>query len=304
MRRYVSPLRYPGGKARLADYLAHVLESQSGQMDPEVWFEPFAGGLGAGLTLLDRGQVDYLWFCEANPGLAAFWRMVVDDADGLASRIEQVIPDLDTYGRAQEALASPALVDDGDLAMAAFLVNRCSRSGMVAPKVGPIGGRSQTGRWGVGARYNATALAERVRRLGRISHRMRFLSNDGLAALSSLKDSGIEDEVVVFADPPYVRQGGRLYDHGFTPQQHWSLAQALNDSPARWLLTYDAEPLILEDLYPNRRVVRFDATYTAATTRVGQEYLVLGSGLHVDPQRSVLPTGGFEWMRRLDLATA
>jgi len=36
-RRYVSPLRYPGGKAAMAPWLADMFADQGGLMDVEVW---------------------------------------------------------------------------------------------------------------------------------------------------------------------------------------------------------------------------------------------------------------------------
>src|SRR5690625_5109627 len=51
-RRYLSPLRYPGGKARMASALGDLFDRQVSMLDIEVWIEPFAGGAGAGLTLL------------------------------------------------------------------------------------------------------------------------------------------------------------------------------------------------------------------------------------------------------------
>ncbi|MBQ2789881.1 MAG: DNA adenine methylase [Thermoguttaceae bacterium] len=47
----ISPLRYPGGKARLAPTIAAIMKS-AGFGDDVVFVEPFAGGAGAGLTLL------------------------------------------------------------------------------------------------------------------------------------------------------------------------------------------------------------------------------------------------------------
>jgi len=44
--RYLSPLRYPGGKARLAPYLARLISAQT--IVPQHYAEPFAGGAGAG----------------------------------------------------------------------------------------------------------------------------------------------------------------------------------------------------------------------------------------------------------------
>lgn len=72
--RWLSPLRYPGGKGRMVSALAEVFQGQFGLLDVEVWVEPFAGGAGAGLHLLERGVVDEVWLTEKNRALAAFWR--------------------------------------------------------------------------------------------------------------------------------------------------------------------------------------------------------------------------------------
>ena len=47
----ISPLRYPGGKARLAPTIAAIMKS-AGFGDDAVFVEPFAGGAGAGVSLL------------------------------------------------------------------------------------------------------------------------------------------------------------------------------------------------------------------------------------------------------------
>lgn len=85
--RWLSPLRYPGGKGRMASTLAEVFQGQFGLLDVEVWVEPFAGGAGAGLHLLERGVVEEVWLTEKNRALAAFWRTVVGGGDELAARV-------------------------------------------------------------------------------------------------------------------------------------------------------------------------------------------------------------------------
>lgn len=39
--RWLRPLRYPGGKGRMASALAEVFQGQFGLLDVEVWVEPF-----------------------------------------------------------------------------------------------------------------------------------------------------------------------------------------------------------------------------------------------------------------------
>ena len=149
-RRYVSPLRYPGGKARMAPFLADMFAEQVSEMDVEVWLEPFAGGAGAGLTLLDADAVCEVWLTEKNPAIAALWRTILTDGELLAAKVEATAPDLPLWERSREIVAAAAAgqrdLDDAELRFAALVINRCSRSGMVTARVGPIGGKSQDGR--------------------------------------------------------------------------------------------------------------------------------------------------------------
>ncbi|MBK8172736.1 MAG: DNA adenine methylase [Sandaracinaceae bacterium] len=48
--RYLSPLRYPGGKARLAPVLSSIIEKND--LASGHYVEPYAGGAGVALALL------------------------------------------------------------------------------------------------------------------------------------------------------------------------------------------------------------------------------------------------------------
>ena len=240
--RYISPLRYPGGKASWLPMLRPLADEGR-----EVWFEPFAGGLGAGLGLLAEGTVDELWFCEAHPALAAFWQAVIDSPAVLAERLERTELDLDTFYRARAVVGGEPGDDDMPSWLAALVVNRGSFSGVIAPNVGPIGGKAQTGRWRVDARWNAAALAQRIRRLGELAPRMTMIGHDALSALDEIGSSGVSDAVVVFIDPPYTDVGERLYVHGMnSPSLHARLAATLSGAEFDWIATYDDSPLVHE----------------------------------------------------------
>lgn len=292
--RYASPLRYPGGKARMAPWLVETFDSLLGPMDVEIWLEPFGGGAGAALTALMSGRVPEAWIVEANPALAAFWSTVMDNGPELARRIEKTVPTLSLFeGSKQLVSASLAgeSVDIAELGYAAFMLNRCSRSGMIIPNVGPIGGKAQTGIHTIGVRFNAAALAERIRAVHSLGSRFRVFDGDGIERLESLPGSGIEDEVFCFVDPPYVGVGNDLYAIGMDDRLHRRLAAALNELTSPWLLTYDAHSQVPE-LHPERPVVEFDIPHTAGSSRIGKEYLVLGPGMNL-PDVNPLGKGSF-----------
>ena len=285
----------------MAPFLGEMFAQQVAAMAVEVWLEPFAGGAGAGLTLLDAGAVGEVWLTEKNPAIAAMWRTVLTEGDALAAKVERTIPDLVTWEHARQMLAAAELgglvLDDMELGFAALVVNRCSRSGIVAPRVGPIGGKSQDGRWTVASRWNGPALAERIRRLETLRGSIRFTEGDAIAAIAGLDGSGIEDEVLAFVDPPYLREGNRLYANGMSKTDHQRLADALNASPARWMLTYDDEPSVPEQLYPDRRVLAYRIPNTANRQRIATEYAVFSDNLALGPAPELLPGAEAAWVR-------
>ncbi|MCL6424452.1 hypothetical protein Bequi_13865 [Brachybacterium sp. JHP9] len=284
--RYLSPLRYPGGKARMAPWLAEAFWGSQGLLGlpVEVWLEPFGGGAGAALAALESHGLPEAWIVEANPALAAFWLEITgDDAERFARRVEETVPGLPAFWAARERVVD-ALVAGADghdlfeLGWAAFVLNRCSRSGMVIGNVGPIGGKAQSGRDIVSSRWNGSALAQRIRRIREHGSRFKVFAGDGISYLEDLPDSGFGEEVFVFADPPYIGVGDRLYAHGLDRAGHERLAAAIHGLPCAWALTYDVHPDVLS-LYPEAEVWEFAAPQTTGRSRVGSEYLVLPLGM-------------------------
>lgn len=282
VERYLSPLRYPGGKASIAPMLGDMFTGQMSEMPIEIWIEPFAGGAGAALNLVERGAVDEAWLVDANPAIAAFWATVLADGEHLATQVERTIPTMRLWERSRTLLEMADSVDTYELAFAAFIVNRCSRSGIVAPRSGPIGGRAQDGRWTLASRFNGPALADRIRRVHALRSRLRSHYADGIRFIEDVDEAGICEEVVFFVDPPYLREGNRLYAHGMDRAAHQRLATALNGTAARWLLTYDNHPDVATVLYPERRVIPFGIRNTANRARQATELAVLSDNLNSD----------------------
>lgn len=268
MSRYLSPLRYPGGKASIAPALLDGV-------DAEVWFEPFAGGLGVGLRALFDGVVDELWLAESDPVVRGLWEWIIADVDSLAEAVSDLVPSLDLFYRSRQVIAEDA-AEFEDLVLAGLVVNRCSRSGIIAGNVGPVGGASQSGRYTVSARFDPGALAARLRLLAPLASRMRVVGADGIEALESLATSGADDDVVVFADPPYLGVGDRLYRDRMGMEGHRRLAESLAGLGCEWMLTInDLDPV--RDLYGWAEVGRVPVRYCAASSRIAEELLITPS---------------------------
>ena len=72
MPKHRTPLRYPGGKQRLAPFLGEVLEAN----DALGWnyVEPYAGGAGAAMELLLDGKVGRVYLNDSSLPIYAFWK--------------------------------------------------------------------------------------------------------------------------------------------------------------------------------------------------------------------------------------
>jgi DNA adenine methylase len=286
---YLSPLRYPGGKAELAPFLARVVEAQIPRVDQ--YAEPFAGGAGAAIRLLADEVVHEVLINDLNPGIAAMWRSVVNDTAEFAGRIETQAATLTEWSRAHEIYNEADEKTDFELGFATFLLNRWNRSGILDAR--PIGGMRQDGPWKIDARFNRTELADRVRFVGSYGTRIKVSQLDGRQFIKSLEAKA--GDALVYVDPPYLNQGDDLYLDSLSPEDHEELADVLNTSPLRWLLTYDVHPRVIDELYGARRRATFRIAHTAHHQHVGKEYLVFGDTISV-PDLQVTRVAEAAWV--------
>jgi DNA adenine methylase len=287
--RYLSPLRYPGGKGRMAPYIARLLASQDPR--PRAYAEPFAGGAGAALRLLVDEEVSTIYINDLSPGIAAFWRCVFEHTDALTARIMEAPVDVDAWHTARAIYEQPQGHSDLALGFATFFLNRCNRSGILGAR--PIGGLDQTGRWKIDARFNRDNLADRVRLLGGYRGRVHVSQLDARDFLRTLEAQGTD--VLVYVDPPYLVQGEDLYLDSLRPEDHAELAGLLRASGLPWFLTYDVHEQITTGLYGGLRTAEFDIAHTAQKQHIGAEYAVFSDALTV-PGIDLMRSGASRWI--------
>ena len=283
---YLSPLRYPGGKARLAPYLARVLASQSTTVD--TYCEPYAGGAGAGLRLLSDGHVTKLIINDLNPGIAAFWRSVLFDTDAFAAMVAQCAVDVENWHKQRAVYAAPNDHDDLALGFATFFLNRTNRSGILSAR--PIGGLEQTGNWLIDARFNKDDLIQRIENLRVLAPQVDVRKERAIELIRTLNRR--KRPVLLYVDPPYVVPGEELYMTDHSWPEHQKLQQVLTGSPHPWILTYDADDRTRE-LYRDFRCLRFGISHTAQVQKVGREFMFFSRGLRVPDRKVMLDEGAW-----------
>lgn len=282
LSRYPSPLRYPGGKGKIANYVKLLMIEN--ELTGRDYVEPYAGGASVALSLLYEGYADRAFINDLNPGIHAFWKSALTQTDELCMLIDATPVTMETWHRQREVISSPG-ADGLDLGFATFFLNRTNRSGIIGG--GVIGGLDQSGPWKIDARYNKPGLIQRIQKLGRHRNRVNLSNADAVDYVASWNDATL-DPAFLYLDPPYFEKGEGLYDNFYDAADHAQIAASVADLAHPWIVSYDARPEITA-LYPDAAQIRYGLSYSAASTRAtGSEIMFFSEGLTV-PGR--LPSG-------------
>ena len=271
-RGHLSPLRYPGGKAALADFLADTIEFNG--LAGCSYFEPFAGGAGAALRLLMGGVVSEVHLNDLDPRIFAFWKAALCEPDRFVDAIMAIPLTVAEWYRQREICRLASASQPFELGFATFFLNRCNRSGVISGAA-PIGGYSQSGNWKIDARFNRIGLSKRIRDLAKHGDRIHVTGMDACEFLRArLPRSRQLRECFVYLDPPYYAKGSRLYFDACGDEDHRRIADFVTKHEAlRWIVSYDDSEFIRE-LYQSCRISDLSVRYSLQIKRQANELLI------------------------------
>lgn len=267
-----SPLRYPGGKAALADFFETVIEALG--LDKPTYIEPYAGGAGAGLDLLYRGVVGRVVINDLDKSIYSVWTSMLHQTDAFLKRLESSPLTVDEWKRQREIYRARDNegTDPLDLGFATFYLNRTNRSGVL--RGGIIGGLGQAGSYTMDARFNRVTLRARIERLAEHRSKVCVTHQDGVVRLRHWLP---KENVFAYVDPPYYAKGSFLYLNSLNDRQHAGLAALLNGlADSNWVLTYDIAEAI-QALYEARTTLDFNLHYSAHRREVASEFMVVSN---------------------------
>ena len=160
--RFASPLRYPGGKQKLAPFILEVME-KNGLVGGD-YAETYAGGAGVAVPVFhDLEKVARIHLNDSWYPLHAFWRSVIYKTEELClARQGYAFNRVKEWLRQKEIISRPWEFDQIDLGFSMFYLNRCNRSGIIHHG-GVIGGLKQNGEWKMGARFPRNELIKENR---------------------------------------------------------------------------------------------------------------------------------------------
>ena len=199
MNPLVTPLRYPGGKASLVDYVEKFIESNKISVDTLI--EPYAGSAAVSIGLLNKNIISKAYINDSDQMIYAFWKTVMNNNQELIEIIDNVEVNLDTWFEYKKYVVNNPLTkfNRKDVAMAFLFLNRTSYSGIV--KAGPLGGKNQRSRYKIDCRFNKERLKKKIKNLEILSSKVEVFNMDGIQFMKeTIKRNG---DVLIYVDPPY-----------------------------------------------------------------------------------------------------
>ena len=242
---FYTPLRYPGGKRRLAPFIMRVLEAND--LRDVQYAEPYAGGAAVALALLFEGYAAAIHINDRSRAVFAFWHAAVQETEAFCRKIRATAITTEEWKRQRAIYEDHANADLFDLGFAAFFLNRTNRSGIIAG--GMIGGKGQTGALSLDARFPKDTLVPRIERIGRYRDRIHLTNQDALAFTDNVV-SNLNGPAFAFYDPPYLSRGKGLYLNEYTPDDHQKVARHVCALKQPWVVTYDHEGAMRHRLTP------------------------------------------------------
>lgn len=287
---FYSPLRYPGGKNKLASFLAKIC------VDNNVtghYVEPFAGGASVALFLLFEGFVNRITINDKDRSIFAFWYSVLNDTDRLCSRIENIEINIEEWRRQRDVQNNKDNADLLDLGFSTLFLNRTSRSGIIT--AGAIGGVSQMGKYKIDCRFNKEEIVKRIRNISSQRDNIQLYNIDALDLIDIVEreiGNNVNNNTIFYFDPPYYLKASTLYMSHYKDDCHKAVSDKIKEiRNIRWIVSYDNVPQIRE-LYRECAKKEYSFKHTAYDIRIGQEILFFSNNIN-QPELDIWTPIGF-----------
>ena len=275
---HFTPLRYPGGKAKLAPFVKALINENS--LEDGVYLEPFAGGAGIAIQLLLQGYVSKIAINDLSLPIYAFWWAALHEPEKFIEAVNAIPLTIEEWDRQKSVLKNFSVYSLFEVGFAAFYLNRTNRSGVL--NAGIIGGRAQVGEWLIDARFNRAELSYRIERISRHKDEIDLYNLDSIEFLEIAKKKYSRKKSLIYADPPYFVKGRQLYLDYYVDKDHAKLADYLTNKMNKWLwmVSYDDVDEV-RSLYMRQDVASYAIPYSVRQSQMGSEVMFYSANLRL-----------------------
>lgn len=269
---FYSPLRYPGGKGKLTPLIELLIDKYGHRGG--IYIEPFAGGAGVAIELLENGVVSEIVINDLDKGIYSFWRAILEETDRFLEQVRRVPITIDEWKKQRSICFGKNKKYSFELGFATFYMNRTNRSGII--KGGAIGGMEQSGVWKLDARFNREDLISRIKKIAENKSKIHLYNKDIKSFLKNYVPK-YEENTFIYFDPPYFKKGKQLYLNFFNYNDHIRIEKLIGDIVnCDWIITYDDEPEI-EKIYEKYCIKKIELNYSVSKKRKAKELIIFES---------------------------
>lgn len=272
-----TPLRYPGGKAPFAPFVARLMEHND--LSGGHYLEPYAGGAGVALELLFHGYASHVHINDLDPAVHAFWAAVTQEPEAILDLLDTTPVTMEQWYKWRSVLRGEIAANLVERGFATLFLNRTNRSGIL--KGGVIGGKEQSGIYKLDARFKKDVIAARIIKIAEHSDGITVYCEDALALLQRCSRL-LPKRSLIYLDPPYYVKGRGLYRNYYEHDDHLVIARTLQlkQFNRSWVVSYDNVAEICE-MYRLSKGLSYGLNYTAQKRYVGNEVMFFSQDLKV-----------------------
>lgn len=274
---FYSPLRYPGGKNKLAAFIAKICAENN---ITGHYIEPYSGGASVALYLLIEGHVNHITINDRDRSIYAFWHSVLNNTNRLIERIQATDITLEEWRRQKKVQENKKKANLVDLGFSTLFLNRTNRSGILTG--GMIGGIEQEGEYKIDCRFNKKDIIGRIREIKKKKKNITLYRKDALKLIEIIQEREKQPEKAIFYfDPPYYLKASSLYMNYYNEKDHKRVGQAIrNIEGLKWVVSYDNHSFI-KQVYQGLPSKEYSFTHSAFESREGKEILFFSENLNV-----------------------
>jgi len=270
--------RYPGGKSKYFDAIYQHLEpliTNSGITD---YYEPFIGGGSVLCKIAMKFPKLKLNINDFDRQVICFWWLFAQNKQSFFDKFYELLKQKPTIHLFND-LRNKQPTTKIEKAYYAVFFNRTTFSGIY--RAGPIGGYTQHSKWTIDCRYNFKNMYEKIEKMREVLDGRLYVYNEHIVDFFEV----INDETgVMYLDPPYYKQGKKLYPIYMENDEHKTLSNLLKHKK-NWVLSYDKCNEI-KNLYLWATITDMETTYTVSgknrTNIKNNEYIIIPNQQVID----------------------
>ena len=264
---FYSPLRYPGGKNRLAKFIAKVCVDNNINSH---YIEPYAGGAAVALYLLIEGKVSRITINDFDRSIYAFWYSVLKDTKKLCNLIEKTDITIENWQKAKEIQKNKKGATLLELGFSTFFLNRTNISGII--NAGVIGGIKQGGEYKMNCRFNKKDLISRIKKIAEHKENITIYNLNAIKLIKKIQRKELHSQTIFYFDPPYYLKGSSLYVNYYNHTDHEEIARMIKEiKKSKWIISYDNTSQIQKIYSWVNKKIEYSVSHTAHKTKTGKE---------------------------------